>query len=222
MFEYLRAAERTKTHVNRYTGMEYADFSLPEAIHWVGGNLIGLGDLCLSFLKMNGLEKHHTLLDVGVGCFRCSIPIVEYLDKDCYFAIEGDAGLLKVGLDSIPEQIKESKNLKTAVSWNWEFNLLNQSKFDFIFSQGVICHTPEEEVRSLMKSIGTYLGDKAFISFIEGKRTDSDPYFWEVKDLENFTQGTGLKIEEVVGWGHPRNLKMCKLVRGEDVHNRIC
>jgi hypothetical protein len=102
------------------------NYSVDEAVHWVGGDI---EVPAIQFLKEQGLQPHHTFLEVGAGCFRCSVPMIEYLDEGHYFAIDGDRNLLERGLNEVvPEQLQ--KKVQMAVSWDFEFDLLEQNSFD--------------------------------------------------------------------------------------------
>lgn len=208
---------RHKVHgaKNVYKANKYKNFSWEEAVDWVGGEDVGitLQENVINFLIDSGLKTQHVFLDIGAGCFRCSIPIMEYLDADRYFAIDGDESLLRAGWDNVSESIKTTKRPKYATSWNWEFELLGNDKYDFMLCQGVICHTPEEEVRSLMTAIDNHLEGVAYVSFVEGKRNDRNPYRWEMSDLEAFSKDTDLKIDYIGKWGHPRDVRMCAFTK---------
>ena len=54
-----------------------------------------VGRLQLDFLKSQGLEPHHTLLDVGCGSLRGGMWIMAYLNPGCYVGIDKDADMLE-------------------------------------------------------------------------------------------------------------------------------
>jgi hypothetical protein len=177
-----------------------------EAIHWVGGNI---EVPAMEFLKEHGLQPHHTFLDVGAGCFRCSIPMIDYLNEGNYFAIDGDHNLLERGItEVVPSHLRD--RIKMVVSWEFEFELLGQDAFDYIWAQSVITHTPEQETRKLFSAIEKHLAGAAYLSYLRGDRNNADPYHWTVDDLQSFT---ALKVEALGDWKHPRKLEMVRLTK---------
>ena len=65
----------------------------------VGGLWDQVGRLQLDFLRGRGLEPEARLLDVGCGCLRGGVHLVEYLSPGRYYGIDISPALLEVGYD---------------------------------------------------------------------------------------------------------------------------
>lgn len=60
----------------------------------IGGLWDEVGRLQLDFLRRQGLEPHHTLLDIGCGSGRFAVKAVPYLEPNHYFGIDLSPSLL--------------------------------------------------------------------------------------------------------------------------------
>lgn len=190
---------------NPYRDSPKSEYSLGEAIHWVGGKL-NLGGRLLGALCDRELRHNSRVLEVGPGCFRCSRPLIRFLDEGCYYCVEGDAKLLGVGLRVKLGDL--ASRVKWAVNWDFDVGLFEAGRFDYIVAQGVVCHIPEGEFRDLLGMVVRQLayGGEFWLSFIEGKRTDCNPFKWSVRNIAKFCDDARLEFEYLGGWGHPRGL----------------
>lgn len=214
MSNYINKSEQTKGSGNRYKAMNSFPYTQDEAIHWIGGEMPELENLVMIFLLKNKLQPTTKFLEFGPGPLRCSKKIIDYLNKDHYFAVEGDASLIEVGKQSLsPEQL--AKNPQFVCSWNFEVEKLGQDSFDMVFVQGVICHMPFEEIEKLFDKIATFLSPlgEAHLSYLSGTMTDfHQGFFYQTfEQLESLAILKGLSCKNTPDWGHPRGLQMITL-----------
>lgn len=214
MDKYIDAYDKTCGAGNRYRAMEGFEFSTGEALDWVGGKLPTLPEKVISYLLSHGLAEDKTFLDIGCGPLRCSKDIILHLNEGNYFGIDGDPNLLKIAYQRLTKaELAKKPVLKN--SWEFEFDLFAQPHFDIIFSQGVICHMPNEEIVKMLSKIKEFLGEdgQAHLSYIEGKDKDVHQGVFKqtFEELKTLASTVGLKATDEGEWGHPRNLKMISL-----------
>ncbi len=65
---------------------------------YVGGMFDEIGELQFDFLKDQGLQEHHCLLDVACGSLRLGHHAIKYLDKARYIGFDHNAWLIEEGI----------------------------------------------------------------------------------------------------------------------------
>src|SRR6476619_314261 len=63
----------------------------------IGGMWEEIGALQLGFLVSQGLARSDKLLDIGCGCLRGGVHLVEYLDASNYYGVDINESLLQAG-----------------------------------------------------------------------------------------------------------------------------
>ena len=51
------------------------------------------------YLKAQGLQPHHRLVDIGCGPFRAGRHFIDYLDPGNYYAVDANHSLIQAGYD---------------------------------------------------------------------------------------------------------------------------
>ena len=215
MSNYDIKGNQTKGAGNRYRAMNSFQYSPGEAEHWVGGKIPELPKAFFNYLFEQGLKNSYYLLDFGCGCLRCSLPLIAYLNEAHYHGLDGDPGLIAVAKERIVESGLEVKKPLLESSWNFEFNKFGLKHFDFIVSQGVICHMPNNEIAQLFAKIKEFLAPtgEAHLSYLPGtsKNADEGVFKQTAGELSEIAQQVGLIATDQGKWGHPRHLRMIKL-----------
>lgn len=108
------------------------------------------GMLQLDFLRRQGMQRHHRLLDVGCGPGRAARRFVPYLDENCY-----------VGCDISNECLKHAVHLSMDEGWdkkqpiflkNGDLDMLSLP-FDFIWAHSVFTHLPEDHIHTMIGNL---------------------------------------------------------------------
>src|SRR5262245_30094196 len=73
----------------------------------VGGNFEAVGLLEYFLLLQNGLQKNHTVIDVGCGSGRLAYFLREYLDG------------LYIGIDIVPELFQYAEKISNRPDWRF-------------------------------------------------------------------------------------------------------
>ena len=206
----------------------------------IGGFWEKLGTMQIEFLKTQGLQSHHNLLDIGCGALRLGALAVDYLEPKPYFGIDISEDLLDAGYnkeltDRQRERLPRSHLFATE---DFELSYLNDNKMDVALAQSVFTHLPMNHIRHCLKKLHNYMQDGgAFYATFsicpdhhpiheplihpsaEEITKDvvtydiKDPYHYTLEDLEYCTNDTPWRFQFIGDWGHPRNLQMAAFIK---------
>lgn len=200
----------------------------------VGGAWDQIGQLQFEFLKTQGLQPWHTLLDIGCGSLRGGVHFVRYLDPGKYFGIDINESLLAAGYeielrqaglqDRLPRQ-----NLRC--TGNFEVGLF-EVQFDFALAQSLFTHLTFNRIRQCLERLADHMkpGGAFFATFFElpqgipaylpeehcgGIITHDvdDPYHYRFEDLKYAAAGLPWEVRYIGDWRHPRDQRMAAFVR---------
>ena len=127
----------------------------PEIQALVGENWQEKQDFQIRFLKSQGLQPHHNLLDYGCGVLRGGIPLIKYLQFHRYYGYEPSRERWEIALRIIDSD-EDLYRKKPTISIADDFFML---KFDYIWCYQVLIHMNDQElgknierISKLMKS----------------------------------------------------------------------
>jgi len=98
----------------------------------------------MSFLRSQGLQPEHRLLDIGCGTLRGGIPIIDYLDRGHYWGIEVRPSVLAEGLKELCEAGLEAKSPTLIVGDVGAIEI--PVRLDFVWAFSVLMHMTDEIV----------------------------------------------------------------------------
>jgi SAM-dependent methyltransferase len=191
-----------------------------------------LGELQLAFLREQGLERHHSLLDVGCGSLRGGVRFVEYLEAGNYFGVDINQSLLDVGYNVELRQLGlQGKLPRSSLLCNgdFEFERLGRT-FDFALALSVFTHLPLNHIRVCLERLLPYMrdGGRFYATYFEipdshpthepwpqnpgGLTTYAtrEPYHYRFGDFAALLGGHGWQVDPVSNFEHPRNQKMLR------------
>lgn len=119
------------------------------------------GNEHLNFLKSKGLKPYMKFLDIGCGWFRTGIPVIGYIGKENYYAIDkvdcSGMATKKLGIDTFKQTD--------------DFELFDMT-FDFIFAWSVFTHLEDHQIDLCLKNVSKAMHSKSkfFATYFEGKR----------------------------------------------------
>lgn len=213
---------------NRYDHLKLAEQDIQKGVHRseVGGMWKRIGELQFNFLKEQGLQPNHELLDVGCGCLRGGIHFIKHLNEEKYCGLDINPSLIKAGQAELTIANLTSKKPMLIVNDSFNFNLFNK-EFDYSIAQSVFTHLPVNIIQRCLINIEQVLkpGGKFYATFFETERKfsissvnqqnsglvthmDKDPYHYHISLFKYLTEGSSLKMKYIGDWGHPRNQKM--------------
>jgi SAM-dependent methyltransferase len=230
------AAERAQTVSPR--PVDYVRDLTPEEIEHgahrrrVGSRWDEMGRLQRDFLRDQGLEPGHRLLDVGCGALRGGVALVEYLEDGCYYGVDVNASLIEAGYDrELPPHLRDRlprENLRVTERFECDFGV----PFDYAIAHSLFTHVSLNHVRLCLYQVAKVMpvGGRFFATFFEapegfpldgvrpgrrGKWTERNPFFYYRGDLR-WAAGFGPWEFRYVGrWGHPRGQRMVEFRRVE-------
>jgi len=194
----------------------------------VGGLWEEIGKLQFNFLVKNGLKPEHFLLDVGCGSLRGGLYFIKYLKNGHYFGIDKNSKFLDGGKIELNEKKLAYKNPILKQLENFEFNTLNQN-FDYANAQSVFTHLNGDAIKLCLQSMEKVLvkNGKFFATFFQSIEEHNDeplvhetvdgklktfpnrnPYHYPYSFFENLCQKSGLDVNNIGKWDHPRNQKI--------------
>jgi SAM-dependent methyltransferase len=184
-----------------------------------------IADLQFEFMTGAGLRPEHFLLDIGCGSLRGGSRFIPYLDPGRYFGVDRSRELIETGLaEEIDPQVRGAKRPTVAVMEDFGFERLGRS-FDFALAQSLFTHLPLNSIMRclvnaarVLESDGRFYAtffenpDKRNVDPVRQLATDShydaDPYHYDLGTLSCVCRGTGLELEYLGDWGHPRGQRM--------------
>ena len=196
----------------------------------VGGAWDEIGQLQFEFLKSEGLEPGHTLLDVGCGSLRGGVHFVRYLDPGNYFGIDMNEPLLAAGYDielknaGIQDRLPRHHLVCTG---NFRLDDFT-GDFDFAVAQSLFTHLTFNRIRQCVERLSRKVkpGGRFYATFFElaeDARADiplrhspgevithdtADPYHYRVSDLKYAAAGLPWNVRYIGDWRHPYSQKM--------------
>lgn len=112
----------------------------------VGGRWAETGRAQMAALRAEGMEPHHTLLDIGAGALRLGCLAVPFLHPGHYWATDASRALMLRGRAlelPDPAALPETRLVEDST-----FDLPGvPGDIDFAIAFGVFCHLPPEDLR---------------------------------------------------------------------------
>jgi SAM-dependent methyltransferase len=211
-----------------------------EGLHRVliGGLWDEIGSLQFDYLKAQGLQPHHKLLDVGCGSLRGGVHFVAYLDSGHYFGMDMHQAFLDAGYEielakeGLCQRLPRANLICTA-----EFaTSLPDEMFDFAIAQSVFSHLGFNRIRQCLQRLVRLMkpGGRFYATFFEVPAEavadgpirhepggivsypTTDPYHYSVEDLRYAARGLPWTVHPIGAWEHPRAQHMIAFERIAD------
>jgi cyclopropane fatty-acyl-phospholipid synthase-like methyltransferase len=184
----------------------------------VGGLWEVLGPLQLEFLRGEGLQPHHELLDLGCGCLRGGLHFIRYLEPGNYWGADISLELLQAGKRFLSEESLEARSPHLlSVSPGLTFEELGGKKFDYVLAFGIFPDMPIEYVRECFANLHRVLkpNGRFYATFIEGPQMASQRramrFQYPVELLRSLAEAHGYKATVSTDFHHPRGHSMLQV-----------
>jgi SAM-dependent methyltransferase len=116
------------------------------------GDFERVGRLCLEVLLKEGLSPSSRVLDVGCGALRAGYWLMRFLDTGCYFGIEPNRDMLKVGLEEIVQpNVVARAGAHFAHNDDFDFSVFGE-QFDFVLARSIWTHTSKAQIQAMLSS----------------------------------------------------------------------
>ena len=135
----------------------------------VGGLWEVIGPLQFRFLLDEGLQPHHTLLDIGCGCLRGGVHYVGYLADGHYYGIEAACWLLEAGRDELARAGLGDRRVHLLCRDDFDCSSFGTT-FDFAIAQSLFTHLPWNSIQRCLAEAQKVLapGGRLYATFFEG------------------------------------------------------
>lgn len=181
-----------------------------------------VGEIQLDFLKSQGLQPHHRLLDIGCGWLRGGEWLIDYLNTGRYVGIEKDPDMLaraKSEVLSRSDVIAKSPHIVEGVPTPELMGDLGE--FDYGLAHSVLTHLVPDQIVDLLQTVMPHL-DVFYASFNrstevslgkphksrEGERTRCQYPFTVLSELG---RRVGCHLEDLGEFGHPSGQEMIRV-----------
>lgn len=122
---------------------------------WLGGppdQFEPVGRLGFQLLMREGLRPSSRVLDVGCGALRLGYWLMRFLDPGCYFGIEPQQDMLRVGLEQLVEpQVVERAGAHFSANDDFDFSVFDET-FDFVVARSIWTHASKAQISAMLGS----------------------------------------------------------------------
>jgi SAM-dependent methyltransferase len=111
-----------------------------------------VGRIGFEVLLREGLSPSSRVLDVGCGALRLGYWLMRFLDPGCYFGIEPQQDMLRVGLDELVEpEVVERADAHFSANDDFDFSVFGES-FDYVVARSIWTHASRPQISSMLAS----------------------------------------------------------------------
>jgi SAM-dependent methyltransferase len=147
------------------------------------------------FMLEQDLKPEHTFLDLGCGCLRGTIKLVDYLKEGNFYGLDVSESLINLAGERAPKA-----NLKV----NTDFQIdkyFPDTKFDYILSVSVLTHLFPEDVETLFKNVAKVLRGTYYFTIYPADYNYGNIgiHYYDINWIIKTGKKHGLKIEELDG-----------------------
>ncbi len=142
----------------------------------------------ISFLRSQGLEPGHTLLDLGCGTLRGGLPLIKYLEVGHYCGVEAREEVLAEGRKELAETGLAGKRPRLQVVADLA-DLDLGCRFDYIWAFSVLIHMSDDVLDGALGFVARHLNpDGVFLANVNvGAQSDGHwqgfPLVWRSLDF---------------------------------------
>ncbi len=192
----------------------------------VGAMWDDIGRLQFDYLRNEGLQPQHRLLDVGCGALRGGIHFVPYLDPGHYCGLDANASLITAGHHELALAGLGDRGAQLIADGDFNVAAFGQ-RFDFALAVSLITHLYSNHIQICLARVARVLvpGGRFYVTFFEapvsasledlthapGEITTSyahDPFHQSFEELAILAARVGLRAERIGDFGHPRGQRM--------------
>ena len=169
------------------------------AIEYVGdpASFHARGDLCLRFLRSNGMKEHHRVLDLGCGALSQGIPLIRYLNEGCYVGCDPNGWLIEAALAEYPDL--EAKQPR----WSFasDFDIGEHGPFDYVITHSVLSHVAHWQLEQALINVRRAVNLGAvWLASIRLDQYDLGARRWLYPDVSYFRLDTVRTVGFHAGW----------------------
>ena len=116
-------------------------------MQFIGGVWDTHGERQLEYLRAQGLQPHHRLVDIGCGPFRAGRHFIDYLEPGHYYGVEANHSLIQAGYDVELTEDQRARLPVANLRANDRFDVDFGVRFDYAMAQSVFTHVSLNHIR---------------------------------------------------------------------------
>lgn len=225
--QHVDATAASMRGVNGYwRALDADDIRRGEHRTMVGAMWDDIGRLQFEFLRSQGLEPHHRLLDVGCGALRGGLHFVRYLDPGRYFGLDANASLIEAGHHELALAGLDDRDARLLADGDFDVARFGE-RFDMAIAVSLITHLYTDHIQICLARVAANLvsGGRFYVTFFEAPRSAhlqpivqppgeittryaNDPFHQSFEELATLAARAGLEAELIGDFGHPRGQRM--------------
>jgi SAM-dependent methyltransferase len=196
-----------------------------------GGLWDEIGPEQLAYLRREGLEPRHRLLDVGCGALRGGVRCMAYLEPGHYYGVDANASLIRAGreVEMVAAGVVErAPHLR--VDDTFDVGAFGVT-FDYAWAYSVFTHLPLNAIERCLVNVAAVLAPGgrflathrpapslhhlAPIEYPHGITTypDRNPYHYNFEWFELLIRELPLEVEDLGGVRTPGGSRMLRFTR---------
>jgi SAM-dependent methyltransferase len=137
----------------------------------VGGKWDTMGPHQFEFMRRQGLEPEHYLLDIGCGALRGGVHFIRYLDPGHYMGFDKERALVDSGLrHEVGDDLAREERPQLVTNIDFDFASFAPAP-DFALAESVFSHLTAVDVARCLRSLRRLIdghGHRFFATFIVG------------------------------------------------------
>lgn len=186
----------------------------------LGGWGTGIGRLQFEFLKSQGLEPSHSLLDLGCGTLRGGKHFIEYLNTGQYTGMDLSESAIEQGKEYAGNELIEAKGPRFLINDDLQFHEFAGNSFDYVIAQSVLSHLKIHQIEECFENVHRILEPESKFYATYFNKSDAGAsslngyvFSYEFEVIERLAEDSGLVVRELSkdDYPHPRNQRMLEL-----------
>lgn len=158
---------------------------------------ISRGKLILEFLKEEGLQSDHRVLDAGSGALSQGEPLINYLDTGKYVGLEPNGWLVEAALKRHPKLAAKEPRFSHAT----DFNVEGFGGFDYIIAHSVFSHVAHWQLAQAFSELRKSVSERVvFLASIRLDQYNSYHEEWQYPGNSHFRFQTVQAVGYEQGW----------------------
>ncbi len=172
---------------------------------------MALGRRQFRYLRANGLEPHHRILEIGCGNLRAGWRFIRYLEAGNYTGIDISPEILLAAREVIVERGLQEKRAVTMLARGTGLGSLPSQWFDVAHAHSVFSHTPLEVIESYLVDMRRVLKPSGFFDFTYNKTGGEtwdflqEDYYFSTDLLTEVAATHGFQATPMTGWEHKQD-----------------
>jgi len=213
---------------------DLSDEEIARRIHreCVGGNWEKIGFDQFEYLKREGLNPAHRLVDIGCGALRLGVHLIPFLDPGNYFGVDANPSLIRAGRDfELPAAGISERQAHLRVDDEFDLAAFGVT-FHFAWAYSVFTHLPINCIERCLVNVTSVLapGGRFYATYrsapalhhvepivvYPGEMTtysDRDPYHYNFAWFEFLARELPLEVEELGAVRFPRGARMLRFTK---------